>query len=646
MIKGCCFYCKYLNYPDQSPSGQCKACYNALGGQSYMGLCTAGGFCREKIAENHNCWEGQTMFAPQELGLPAKFQKWQGQQESIIEGIVRSNKDLYLLDAPTGSGKSVIGIASSTIWRTNWLITKRLSGEDDSRQFHLPKRVVYVTRTKQLQQQLLNDFPNSRMIKGRDNFPCLLAPNKFPDFTADDCPHAASGTQCPQKNSCPYLVAKSICLNADIAVLNQSYYLAETNGPGQFSGADFVILDEVDSIEGTLMNQISMYIPMTIIEEFGLQAPIHSDDWREWVGWWAKSNSPRMNLAQQVSNDMPQASLWNDEDIRKGKRIKRLKNFNENLATFMHETINPIIRKDLAANPPVVNVMPNLSDVTKIQQMVNTTDVPFVSCPNFSKKNKFLGWHLKPVSVQAFVEGRLWRHAERFLGMSGTILSPSVLVRELGYKDGDYEYRQIPSPFDLKKRPVYYCPIANMNKKNIDDGTAVPKMLDAVDKLLKKYANVKILIHTANYNLAEAIRKDQFETKHNKRIIWHDSEDRADQLDAFKTSPDPLVMLSPSFDRGVDLPDDLCRCIIIVKMPYLNLGDQQVAARVKAAGGDQWYVYKAIQTVMQMTGRGVRNEQDYCETWILDQQFTSLLGRTRQYIPKWWLDAIKRVEAV
>ena len=67
---------------------------------------------------------------PQELELPKKFKSWRGQQEEVIEQVVLSNKNLYLLDAPTGSGKSLIGIASSLIWRTNWLVTRTLAGED------------------------------------------------------------------------------------------------------------------------------------------------------------------------------------------------------------------------------------------------------------------------------------------------------------------------------------------------------------------------------------------------------------------------------------------------------------------------------------------------------------------------------------
>ena len=100
---------------------------------------------------------------------------------------------------------------------------------------------------------------------------------------------------------CPYLIAKKEALSADIAVLNESYYMAEANGPGQFSGADFVILDEIDSIESTLMNNVSMVISLNTMEEFGIDPPADWEDWRSWLEWWIHSQSKRMNTAAKAA---------------------------------------------------------------------------------------------------------------------------------------------------------------------------------------------------------------------------------------------------------------------------------------------------------------------------------------------------------
>jgi len=124
--------------------------------------------------------------------------------------------------------------------------------------------------------------------------------------------------------------------------------------------------------------------------------------------------------------------------------------------------------------------------------------------------------------------------------------------------------------------------------------------------------------------------------------MTHDSDDREDKLREFKAALGPKVMISPSFDRGVDLPHEACRCVIICKVPYLNLSDDQTKARMEFPDGQRWYNLKAAQSIVQMSGRAVRSQDDFCDTWILDRQFGSLLARTRHVIPKWWQDAIIR----
>ena len=56
------------------------------------------------------------MESPKELGLPEKFHTgWRNGQGEIIDEVAQSGSHYFLLDAPTGVGKSVIGIASYAI---------------------------------------------------------------------------------------------------------------------------------------------------------------------------------------------------------------------------------------------------------------------------------------------------------------------------------------------------------------------------------------------------------------------------------------------------------------------------------------------------------------------------------------------------
>jgi Rad3-related DNA helicase len=125
------------------------------------------------------------------------------------------------------------------------------------------------------------------------------------------------------------------------------------------------------------------------------------------------------------------------------------------------------------------------------------------------------------------------------------------------------------------------------------------------------------------------------------RLLTHTNFNRAEMLDVFKKSQRPLVLVSPSMDRGVDLPGDECRAIIIAKVPYPDLGDPQVNKRVYAStDGNRWYAHKAVSKIIQMAGRGVRSETDYASTYILDEQFDRLYTQYKGMFPPWFKEAI------
>ena len=55
----------------------------------------------------------------------------------------------------------------------------------------------------------------------------------------------------------------------------------------------------------------------------------------------------------------------------------------------------------------------------------------------------------------------------------------------------------------------------------------------------------------------------------------------------------------------------------------------------------EWYSLKTCADLIQMSGRGVRNHEDYCDTFILDDSFSNLLQYSYKYLPKWYTESIK-----
>ena len=50
---------------------------------------------------------------------------------------------------------------------------------------------------------------------------------------------------------------------------------------------------------------------------------------------------------------------------------------------------------------------------------------------------------------------------------------------------------------------------------------------------------------------------------------------------------------------------------------------------------------ETVRSLVQMTGRGMRHEDDWCISYILDRQFTSNVWKKRHLIPDWWQTSLK-----
>ena len=89
----------------------------------------------------------------------------------------------------------------------------------------------------------------------------------------------------------------------------------------------------------------------------------------------------------------------------------------------------------------------------------------------------------------------------------------------------------------------------------------------------------------------------------------------------------------------MDLKGDLARFQIIVKTPWLPLGDERVK---KLANLDrQWYVSKMFSTLIQSCGRGVRSVDDECITYILDGAVIPLIHQYKSILPSYFIDRIQ-----
>ena len=124
--------------------------------------------------------------------------------------------------------------------------------------------------------------------------------------------------------------------------------------------------------------------------------------------------------------------------------------------------------------------------------------------------------------------------------------------------------------------------------------------------------------------------------------MTHSASNKNEIIREFKESEEASILLSPSILEGEDFPHDECRYVIMPKVPYLSLGDKVVRERLSE--DPDWYTWKAISDIIQGSGRGMRNEKDFCSIYILDAMFEDIARKHKADIPQWFLEAIKYLE--
>jgi Rad3-related DNA helicase len=558
--------------------------------------------------------DGRRFPTPAELGLPAKFTSFRPVQVEALQKITVTKARWILLQAPTGSGKTLIAAAAQKL---------------------LKQRMLYTCHSKDLQGQFIKDFAYAVELKGRENYPTAQHAASWPDVhcglctkTKDDprckwcCPPgcikdapclAYGEGKCETGwRTCPYEEQKKAALLADVAVLNFAMFLGEANYAGGFGNAKFplVVCDEADLLESALMSFAELSISTRLVERLGIEPPKYKTKEDAWVEWAERVTLPRVS-ARLAELENPRS--WSTASVREMREKRELERVKNKLELFARRV--------------------RTSKWVSCTENADEGDVILDAMADVSRS-----WVWKPVYVSDLAGHYLWRHGERFLLMSATILEPRTFARNLGIPDGEWEFVDIPSTFPKEHRPVYYIPAANMTHKTAQNEW--PKVVEAVDAILDQHPDEKVLVHTVSYALSRSVAAN---TRHRDRlVIYNGARDRAAALERFRASSEPLVMLAPSMERGVDLSDDACRVVIILKVPYRSLGDKQVSARLYGSkDGRAWYVVDAIRTLVQMSGRGVRHEKDWAKTYILDSQFGLIMKEWKRTFPAWWLEAVQ-----
>ena len=515
-----------------------------------------------------------------------RFRPYQKEAIRKVIEAVESGVETIILNAPTGFGKSLVA----------YCICKALLDEG--------KNSYIYTRTTFLQDQYLNDFEDLITAMGRSNFKCLMSKK---DYFCDvgickqkenyKCPIGViikdgeielkdTGLYC---SNCKYWLQKVNAINNPISILNYPFAITDSMFVNHFKKRHLGIFDEAHCIEQTLMSALTVKITDAhIYNDLGKKLVHHNniEDWADDLEVFADAYEKK---TKQIDSD------------EKGANGVKKKEYYLNRANSLRACA-----KSLRDDP---------------DNWIFNVEHPFVE--RFDRRITRVTF--KPIEIQNYTN-IIFSNVEFKLLMSGSILKPDIYAHELGLED--FKYIEIPSIVPANHRPIYREYAGSMSSKNIDNN--FPFLVSKIKEIADRHNEQKGIIHSHSYNLNGRLVNT---FKGDDRFIFHTKENREEKLNEFKNSPDDenFIFVSPYSFEGVDFPYNEARFQIICKMPYPNLGDPQVRARMDADRRDNvvdygWCNRMVALNLSQMYGRTNRAIDDYSVTYLLDSDIDCHLG--------------------
>jgi Rad3-related DNA helicase len=525
----------------------------------------------------------------------------------IKKAILTGNKYM-LLNLPTGVGKSFL----ATMF-INWYLN------------HVNEKAKFdvLTNSKLLQDQYIKEFPYIRNLKGRANYPCDPY-NTNCDEGMEIC--TAKKKKCDR---CPYLLALSNYIGSRVSMTNFHMFDIANIFSTCFKTvreSKVLIVDEASDFDQVFCNYMTTELNVNVFTKCGFE-------------------QTKINEYKNIISSIVDITTLVDVIIKNflpdlDKRIKYLRS--EMLDADQHSKSTPIdTYKKWAAQSRECSSKFNSLDLF-IKEFQNNPENWFLETINkYDKRKKesgeFKSLIVQPVWGSEYIPKYALNQYDHIIFMSATILNKKLFCYINGLNEDITKYYEIPSPFPVKNRPIYYIKAGKMTYKEKEN--SYKYHFDYIIKTLNKYKNDKGIIHTFNYELATRLSDDLNKTEFKDRIIIHDTASRNDKLDQHINSKLPTVLISPSMMMGVDLKDELSRFQIIMKIPYPNIKSKLVKKRQQT--NPDWYRWKTIVDLVQQYGRSVRSSEDWAITIILDSSLSDILNFHGEFLPKYFVDAIK-----
>lgn len=205
--------------------------------------------------------------------------------------------------------------------------------------------------------------------------------------------------------------------------------------------------------------------------------------------------------------------------------------------------------------------------------------------------------------------------------------------------DKNFSASEADNGFDFSKSPIFYndnsCRLSYREKER-----NLPKVMAQIETICKKYKGIHGIIQTGSYEFSKYVFDNASPSLKSRLIIYKDSGERRQAINNFE-SFHGKILIGPSLLEGLNFADDLCRFIIVLKVPYASLASKLVKAKMSVY--PNWYVNDVINKMVQGLGRGIRSKTDWCESYILDGCWNDIMTRSSQFLTPTLMNRMKPI---
>lgn len=523
--------------------------------------------------------------APFMFGLPERFSSWRPNQWESVQKILRPQSRFVIPVCPTGFGKSLVYMAAAMI----------TSG-----------RTCILTSTKALQDQIERDFEGIvAVIKGKQNYKCI----KLGREVTCDKGACTFGVRChfgQRGGGCEFYEALYRAQSSKIVVTNYHFWISSrrTQGGAQerIGSVDMLVCDEAHDSPETIAGLCTAEIT-----DVGVgREVLRGYDWgnKDKVFPWIQN-------ALKMSKDQ---FKFHAEQARIG---------------------NAGARKQASAWKSLID---QLSLMDELYDMQDSEENLVVSHQKDHKDRRRL--RVAPIWPFDIAQKYLFQEIPICVLTSATVREKTADLLGIDKKDATiFEYDHAFPVLNRRTMHLDVLPQVRVNRHA--DAMVMRFWVQRGDRIIREYQGYKGIWHTVSYYRQKLVT----DTSTNKdRLVSHSREDADHRIRLFKKLTRDSVLVSPRVTTGYDFPGDECRFQIVGKIPYPDTRDDIMRARCKV---DKNYApYHAMQTLVQTTGRGTRSADDWCDTWIIDDNAKWFVRKYSKFAPRYFVDAFGSVGKV